>query len=292
MDSYLTKHFPIGRDREMIVETLYDSGTAKITEDIAIINPPFFGVADGVSGIYQPDIGPETFDGLTGGQMAVKKLQKIVMLASPSDDLASIICEANKAIGRKNKEAGISAKEVERMAGATFVLAKIEKQSAIIIQGGDCFAIWANGQTGITPNQTFSHDSQCRELIAELMTKHKCDRAKMWQEFMPHLTQLRRKHTNNHHDPAGYCLLNGQKEMENFWNRFFVRNPSLLLLATDGLFQYAQTGYEDKLLRKTIELYRQKGLRTILSDTRSAEEKEKAKSHTDFAEATAVAITF
>ena len=60
----------------------FDSGTATILEDSLIIAPPFFGVMDGVSGLYRPSEGPRFFDGMSGGQKVVRLVA--CMLALPN----------------------------------------------------------------------------------------------------------------------------------------------------------------------------------------------------------------
>ncbi|MDP2966814.1 MAG: protein phosphatase 2C domain-containing protein [bacterium] len=277
----------------MRIETIYDQGTIRNPEDQIIIRPPFFGVADGVSGLYLPSEGPILFEGQSGGQMTAETLLQTVAATSPSDPLEEVIIRANTTIWQKQKHLGFyETGQIELLAGTTFAIAKIEMEKIEIIQCGDCFALWVtNNEVGITKNQSFHHVTEALKTIATLMEKHKGSREKMWQEFGPILTIMRRRDVNKE---CGYGLLNGQPESKDLWQRFILRREeiSLLLLFTDGLVYYPGSGNEQALAEKVLKLFRKGRLRAILENTRQREERKKQKSHIDHAEASSMAIEF
>ena len=82
------------------VHSHFDSGTATILEDALIIAPPFFGVLDGVSGLYHPREGPRWFDGVSGGQEIVRIVAAEFLKAQASEPLDHILRKANAAIRR------------------------------------------------------------------------------------------------------------------------------------------------------------------------------------------------
>ena len=273
----------------MKIEMIYDQGTAKIREDQVIWSPPFSGVADGVSELYLPSKGPILFKGKTGGQMASETLLRVIAAAKEDDELEVLL----KAANLKIQEAQDNTK-VEYLAGAVFALAKVGEDEIKISQCGDCSILWVvNQEIGITENRVFLHDTEARRIIAELMEKHQGNREKMWREFSPVLAEMRRQHINRK-TKGGYGLLNGQPKSQGFWKRITLprAKTELLLLFTDGLIHYPESGNGQALAQKTLELFRKGGLRAILEETRKAEEKEKETSHLDHAEASAVAIEF
>ena len=282
----------------MRVEALYDQGTVRISEDRFYVPPSPFsvglvGVADGVSGLYVPSEGPILFEGQSGGQMAAEILVQTLANAGSDVPLEEILLRANSKIYTAQTHLGFYHRnEVEYLGGSTFSVAQIGTEEIEIIQCGDCFALWVtNKEIGITKNQVFHHDTEATRIIATLMEKHGGDREKMWQEFRPILAKMRQRNVNKE---GGYSLLNGQPEVQKFWQRFFLFRSEikLLLLFTDGLIYYPDSGDEHALAQKVIRLYNESGLRTILAETRRKEAKEKQKSHIDHAEASAVAIKF
>jgi len=274
------------------IETLYDKGTTEIVEDRVIFCPPFFGVADGVSGLYLPSEGPRLFDGLSGGAMAAETLFNTIRFASSSLSLSKVIAFANRNINKKQKEIDLA-----YLAGAVFSIAKIKNKRIEILQCGNCFALWEtiSGVVGITENQTFRHDSKALRIIAKLMKKHHGNRNAMWREFFPILAKMKRHDINR---PGGYGILNGEISAPNFFTNFFLHRKEIkiLLLFSNGLINYldSQPGEKSWLLaRKILADYKKNGgLNAILEKRRKEEEKEKKFSHIDHAEASAVAITF
>lgn len=275
----------------MRVETLYDSGTATIMEDVWGANHPFYMVADGVSEPYAKD-GPRLMEGrLTGGQIAAIKLRNAVMRTHPVS-LDTILRVASQDLEYICKRYFIE--DIGMMPGATFALAEIGENSIALVQGGDCFILWMtkDGEVGATPNKVLAHEVECRAHIARLMEKHGGDRREAMEEFRPILTNLRRAHANNPNDPAGYCVFNGQPEMNQMLWRKTIAPVSILILSTDGLFAFGETGDENKMAQNAIKVFREEGLRAMLARTRKIEKEGEARSHISQAEATVVAITF
>lgn len=274
----------------MKIESLYDQGTAEIQEDRIIIHPPFFGVADGVSGIYLPEEGPKKFNGMSGGEMAAVELLRCVASATKKDELKDVIERARVKIAHQQADE----KDPAYMPGTVFALTRVGNEVIEILQCGDCFVLWETiSGVGVTENQTFRHDAEALEIIAELMQKHCGNREKMWQEFLPILAEMRRRDINK---PGGYGLLNDQPEATKFFVNFSLPRKEIktLLLFSDGLVPYPETepGNEQVLGDKILQDFHNGGLDAILEKTRKWEESQKKTSHIDHAEASALAITF
>ena len=291
----------------MIIETIYDSGTVKLKEDSFYIpaipfSTGFIGVADGVSGLYEPSSGPLLFDKKSGGQMASQTLIKEISQAQETSSLKSVLIKANNEIYKNQQPYGFYSQAVaynktELLAGTTFAIAKITKEVIEIAQCGDSFALWmtnssvGNNCINITENQLFIHDMKAKEEIAKLMLKHNGDRDLMWQEFSLILSKMRRKNVNQ---PGGYGLLNGEIKSFRFWQTVLLpkKNVKLLILFTDGLVYYPETEEPKRLAKKMLNFWEQGGLSYVLQKTREQEKNQKSLSHVDHSEATAIAIKF
>ncbi len=272
-------------------ETIYSPGTSKRKEDGLIDNWPFFGVVDGVTATHSPSKPPTLFDGMSGAEMVRKIILKTFYDAKSSSPLEKVILQANQRIKQFQTAQGIPLERSDLLAGAVFVFVKIG--GAIeIIQGGDCFCIWASdSKIGVTKDQTqlgYHH-----QLIAGLMKKHKGNREKMWNEFYPHLCALRQRDYNQP-IKTGFAVLNGQPWVSKCWQEIEIplQNLELLLFFSDGFVPVEERGDEEELAKKVVALYFKEGLNGILKRTRIIEEQRKGRSHTDHEEATAIAINF
>lgn len=279
----------------MRIQTLYDSGTAKVPEDSIVFAPPiFFGVADGVSGVYLPEEGPKLFKVRTGGQLASSVLVQTFHCATPKMGLARILRCANNTLRGIAKTEGLSISQPAFLPSATLVVAKIGPNCIKIVQAGDSLAVWeyTNGNVGGISNPMFTYEKRHLNTIARLMEKHKGDRQKMWGEFRPTLIQQRNTHVNI----AGkeVALLNGQARFLDclHLSALSVQDIKLLVLFTDGFVSFEDTENGGELAQKVIGLYRQGELQAVLNNTRKEAEKKKSSSHEDFPEATAIAIEF
>lgn len=272
---------------------LYDQGSAKFPEDGIIFTPPYFGVTDGVSGIYLPNEGPRFFQGRTGGQCASHAVSRAFGLALPGESLEHILFKANDMIRRLSKARGLSPQEPEFLPSATFAVASILHDFVHILQGGDALAVWMlkDGTIGGTPNQAFGYEAELLSIVSALMQKHGGDRQKMWEEFQPILANRRRLATNTNQG-KGFALLNGQPEVEKFWQKFVLQRKdiSLLILFSDGFVPFEWMRNEKHLAQSVISLFREGGLQAVLKETRAIEKQNKYSSHEDEAEATAIAI--
>lgn len=273
------------------IETIFSQGTSERREDGLINNQPFFGVVDGVTAPYSPSRPPTLFEGMSGAEMVRKLILETFYAAKFSLPLKKVVLEANRKIREFHTTQGIPLKRSDLLSGATFAFAKIGK-TIEIIQGGDCFAVWViNSEIGITKDQT--QLAAHHRLIPELMKKYEGNREKMWNEFYPHLCALRQRDYNQKIE-TGFAVLNGQPWVSECWQKIEVpsRDLELLLLFTDGLVPVKERNKEEKLAKKVIALYREKGLVGILERTRRIEEQQKESSHIDHEEATAIAIQF
>ena len=280
----------------MKVKVLYDQGTACVAEDSIIFYPPYyFGVTDGVSGVYLPQEGPRLFNQLTGGQLASKIISRFFGLALPGESLEDILQGANNMLREISKEAKISLEDSELLPSANFVVVRLDTSSSLsILQTGDSLAIWKmkDGTIGGTPNKVYNYEKELLRIIAELMERHKGDRQKMWKEFRPILIEKRRANINI--KEGGFAVLNGQPEFERFWQKFTLPRQEIgfLILFSDGFIPFEWTGNAFGMAGEMIRLYQKRELHSILEATRAIADKKKSLVHEDYAEATAVAIEF
>ena len=279
----------------MKVNFIYSQGSARIPEDGIVFQPPnFYGVIDGISGIYLPYEEPRLFDGRTGGQLVSHVISRAFGSSLAEDSLEEIIRRANTLIYKLSNANGLSIIESEFLPSAAFVTAKIAEKSIDILQGGDSLAVWLmkDGTTGATSNKTFDYEKGLLDTIALLMEKHKHDRQKMWEEFRPILIGKRRTSINT--TQGGFALINGQEEVENFWQKVILQREEvmLLILFSDGFVPFEWTRDEESLAKKVVHLYQGGGMYAVLEETRQIAKRKKFSSHEDYAEATAVAIEF
>lgn len=279
----------------MKIRILYDQGTAYAPEDRMVFQPPcYYGVVDGISGVYLPYEGPKLFDRKTSGQFAAHAVSFAFERASFGESLETVLRKANNMIREVSEKSGLSLLESEFLPSVAFAVASVTGKNITILQGGDSLAVWQkrDGTIGGTPNKVFAYEKELLCVITELMEKHKGDRKKMWEEFRPFLMTKRRVNVNTAH--GGFALLNGQVEVERFWKKFSFsqKETVLLILFSDGLVPFEWTEDEVTLGKKVIELYQKGGLYSILAATREVAEQKKSSSHEDHAEATAIAIEF
>lgn len=279
----------------MKTQALYDQGSARIPEDGMIFNPPFFyGVTDGISGLYLPHEGPRIFSGRTGGQFASHAISLAFESASFGESIKTILQKANAMIWRMCQLKELLIKETESLPSAAFAVASIDDKGVEILQAADCLAVWQmkDGSIGGTPNLAFAYEERLLSTIARLMKKHRGNRQKMWEEFHPITTKERRANINT--PQGGFALLNGQPESEDYWQKFTLERAGveLLILFSDGLVPFEWTRDEKEMGEQVITIYRQGGLHSALNATRAIAEQKKSSSHEDYAEATAVAIEF
>jgi hypothetical protein len=276
---------------------IYSQGTAEKREDGLILNPPFFGIIDGFSAPYIPRE-QKLFENLSGGEMVRKIVLEAFYSANDKEALEKIVSKANSKIGEFQIKEGIPLDRPDLLAGCSFVFAKIKKKKIEIIQGGDCLAVWKykDGKIGATKNYAFEHVSRNLKIIADLMRKHKGDRRKMWVDFVPILTKMRQRDINNPKIETGFAVLNGQTNLNECWQKIEIpiKNLEIMLLFSDGLipFPYEETVNENELAKKTIALYKKKGLDGLLQRKRKIDKKQEKKSYIAQDEATAISIKF
>lgn len=284
---------------ESIDPPIYSPGTSKDREDGLIINPPFFGVIDGTSAVHTNPKDKILFDGVSGGEMVRETAQEVFCSADNNRSLKDIVLQANQRIGEIQKSRGIALDDSGKLAGASFVFAKVTRSGVEIIQGGDCFALWLLPlksssfceKIEITRNQVYLHDKENLRIIAGLMKKHKGNYAKMWQEFGP-ILYARRLQNVNKTTEAGYAHLNGQPWLTNCWHWTFTAPPRLLILFSDGLVDFQATANPEALAREVLKEYKEGGLERLLDIRRNQESIEKGQSHINHQEITAIAIKF
>ncbi len=298
----------------MKISYIYDQGSSKYREDGAIVSPPFFGVLDGVSAPYSSAHPPKIFNGMSGGEMVSRVVERQFARMPPFFSSPRAVLEANKAVWRKQRRRGAS-QDGGELAGASFAIAKVAGDWVEIIQGCDAFALWVmkDGSIGMTETQNTVSEAFLNNKVVELMREVADERgldleavndatrneirAEMWDRFYPFLVETRAGYVNNPSLRDSYALLDGQPELEmKCFNLNLPRNEvRTLLLFTDGMVPWwgGLEGLSTKeVARQVYETYKQGGLVKLLLRARGIEETARATSYTDAAEATAIAIEF
>lgn len=274
------------------IEMIYSQGTAEHPEDGLIINLPFLGVVDCFSQAYSYDEPPRPF---ARGVVLRQTILETFYTANPTYPLEKVILDANQRIGEIQMSGGISLEQAGQLAGASFVFAKITAEKILIIQGGDCLAVWEyrSGKVGVTKNQAYQSVSEAVKTIAKLMEKHAGNRKEMWVEFRPILAELRERDINKP-IKTGYAVLNGQAALNRCWQRIEIPLEGLghLLLFSDGLLPLEETAKEIEMAERVINLYKKKGLGWILERKREIEKEREETSHTSQEEVSAIALSF
>lgn len=298
----------------MRVQYLYDQGSSKHWEDGLVVKNPFFGVIDATSAPFSAKNPAMSFEGLTGGEMVARTIEKSFLPVRHSLDLTTMISSANKEVTSALVPFGLKDAPVDRLPGACFAFAKIDADEIELVQAGDCYAIWENnsGGIGLFRNQVRQHDTEMNAKIEEIMTEvaremkinlKNCSakeknrvRQEMWNRFFPILSAARRMAINNPRNTSGYGLLNGRPEISRMWQggTIFRKRIKFLLLCTDGMIPWktARALSDRKIARSLCQLFEEGGLAKILLTARTVENTSREKAYTDFAEATAIAIQF
>lgn len=283
----------------MRIETVvYIRGTSPYNEDGLVINQPLsiFGVTDGFSAPWNPNKGAYLFPGdLSGGEMVSRTIEAAFLQARPEDLLSDIILRANKKVGEIQTRAGFSLDDAGQLAAASFVFARIKRQKVEIIQGGDSLAVWLfnDGRAGATKNLAYPHVSGNLDIIAGLMEKYGNDKGKMWEKFGPALSQYRTEDINNPSSEDCFALINGQAQLEKYWQTIEIPTDQLkcLLLFSDGLVNYQSTA-DEKSLTQILEVdYKYFSILDIIQKRKFEKSTEKA-SYTGQDETTAIMLTF
>lgn len=277
------------------IKTIFDSGEAKFLEDEIVLQSPFFGVLDGVSGLYNPIIGPTLYDGKTGGQKAIEIVREAFIRANASDELLAVIKTANAALRKFSESNGININRADLLPGMAFAFVKIMNDEVEIIQASDCYAAWekTNGEIGATPNQNFFDEEEKIEIFKNIIEKHSGDLGKAWTEYMPIYAKLRIERINKDL-PKKTVLLNGQLAGENYWSKIIIPQKELktLLLFTDGMVEFSESRNVDEMSKLIFDAYRRQNLPGMLSRIREIENTRRQATHVKNAEVAAIAIEF
>jgi serine/threonine protein phosphatase PrpC len=280
---------------DFLVKTLYDSGTAKILEDQLIVQPPFFGVLDGVSGLYNPTIGPELFDGKSGGQKAVEIVNEVFTKANNGDELAVVMKKANVMLRKFFRSHGVGTNRADLLPGMMFVFAKIAEDKVEIIQGGDCYAVWkkTNGEISATPNQNFSDEEEKIKIFDNIVKKHHGNLNEAWAEYILISARLKIERANKNSEKRT-VILNGQTGGEGNWFKMIFPRKELmtLLLLTDGMIEFGESRDTEKMSKIIFDAYSDQGLSGMLSRIRGIENRRTGVTYIKHAEATALALEF
>lgn len=275
------------------VKKIYDPGTATPLEDKFIVKPPFYGVFDGVSGLYDPNIGPRRFQGLSGGQMVVRIIEETFKAAKPSESLYSVLRNASKKIREFAHREKLDIRAGQQP-GADFAAVKIGREEIEIVQAAASFAVvlLKNGKIVATPNQNYHFEKIQFEIMERIVRKYKGDKKLIWPKYLPIAIALR-KNTVNRKTGRRYVLINGQKVSEALWYRRTIPRDQvkLILLFTDGMTDFRETKNAQKMAKTMVSTYQKSGLQGMLKRSRKLESKDKNR-YLAHAEATAISIEF
>ncbi|MBI2098816.1 hypothetical protein HYT45_00160 [Candidatus Uhrbacteria bacterium] len=256
--------------------------------------------------------------GMSGGEFVSRIVERQFARMSPYFTAYQAVLEANKAVWRKQRRQGATL-DGGQLAGASFAVAKVAADWVTIIQGCDAFALWVmkDGSISMTEAQNEASETFLENKVVELMqevasewgldleaiddaTRNKI-RAEMWDRFYPTLIKVRREYVNNPSLRDGYALLNGQPEIEMKWFNLNLPRSEVktLLLFTDGMVPWwgSLKGLtSEEVAWQVYETYHAGGLTGgltgLLARARRIEEKSRATSYMDAAEATAIALEF
>ena len=279
-----------------IIESIYSVGRPREhIEDGHFIKLPFFGVIDGYSAPYNPfdEKNPLIlFDGMSGGEMARNTIQTMFSSADRDLNLEITALQANELIGKEQKEYGFALNNASYLAGAAAVLGKICQDQIILIQAGDCYAIWLyeSGEIGITENKFYKFSLQGQEKFSGLLRKHQGNELRIWQDYCCFLADLRQKHAN-----IDYPIFNGQPNVQECWQKIELplKSLKLLILLSDGFINIEQMADEKRLAKDIVELFQSgQSLNRVLVAARAIEDMVNKDAHEKHAEATGLAIKF
>ncbi len=277
------------------IKTIFDSGTAKFIEDRVVMEPPFLGVLDGVSGLYDPSIGPQLFLGKTGGQKATQIVEEVFMLANKDDELITVVKEANTRLRNFSKSVGIDIDRADLLPGMAFAFAKIGDREVEIIQGGDSFVLWenTNGEIGLTANQNFFDDEEKVKILNDIIIKCNGDMNKAWPQYIPLSSRLRIERVNKNLEKKS-VVLNGQAEGESLWFKKSLKRKGLktVILFTDGMIEFSESRDPVQISKTILDVYHRLGIDGILFRIREIESKRTTATHIKNAEATVLLIEF
>jgi hypothetical protein len=278
---------------DLRIQTIYDSGMAKFLEDGLVVQAPFFGVMDGVSGLYDPTAGPRLFNGRSGGQKAIEIMNEAFVRSNDSDELSAVVKKVNDMLREFSGSHGIDMNRADLLSGTTFAFAKISEDKVEVIQGGDCYAVWEkiSGEIVTTANQNFFDEEEKIGILNGIIEKNRGDLGKSWVEFMPISAKLRIERVNSDLEKRT-IVLNGQLKGEGSWNKIILPRKDLktLILFTDGMTEFSESRDTDVMGKAIFAAYHTHGLAGMLLRIRDIENKRTQTTHIKHAEATALAI--
>ena len=282
------------------VEEFCCQGSVIDPEDrhVIIQETGIFGVFDGYSAPYNSDKGPLMYYGnLSGGAVAAIVLEWACRKADSEFTPRQIILNANRELEKAHKQIGLSTQpgKTQRLAGASFVVAKMIPDGIRIGQGGDCLAVWRSktGEFGATKNYAYPHVSKVKRIIKELLQKNNGDRKMMWREFGPIVEEYRAQDVNNLSSPHCLAILNGQSSLANCYQTYQIpEDVEIIMLFSDGFFEDKDTVDEFSFAESMISRYETAGICGLLRDKKARDKKNAKTSYKDADEATLIALRF
>ncbi len=242
----------------------------------------------GTPKIFQEDGGQE----LSGGEMVKMILMQTFQLYGTQNvSLEDILLKANARIKKWLIKENLHGNKGDRP-GCSFAAVSLKENGKMqIIQGGDCIVLWKeeNGQTYITENQVFKHDTECLNIMNKILKKASNNKLEMWKQFVPIFRELRERDVNNPSSSLCYASLNGDERISEYWISIETYKASQFLLFSDGMVPFEMTSpFKKEELISYILKNKKGGLLNILEKTREIEKK----IYTSDLEASAISVEF
>lgn len=272
------------------------------SEDGIAINEAagLFVVCDGVSGPYSPSNPGINYEGgITGGQMASRRIITEVMGASSGRSIKEVLTDANLEIFRWHLSLGTKSQDPQKEAvgGACVAACQIANGNVTFVVAGDSFAFCKHrgGVLVITnfDQAAFDFEKKGDEYFQECKEKCRGSIGDAWDMYFSYFAQKQFYRANKNLYKGGHAMFNGDLAVENYWTVVSANTDGLswILLCTDGLLPQLATdpSQEITLGKKVGELYERGGIPAILE----WRDKEGNQPHiTGYPEASAIEVKF
>lgn len=257
---------------------------------------PFLSVLDGCSEPWWlPEHPPIEYPGgLTGGQMVSKTCQRVLVSATPQDELRPVVLTANEIVAELQEKYGgpaVSLGDAATLSNASFSFVKVLNEEAGLIEviwGADIFTILRtkSGEVIIVGGDNRECDLERERLCANLV-KEKGPGGKR-EYFRDVYPELKRREEN-----VRFAVLNGSPAIANCWHFLSIDKVDLVVLLSDGAWAPIEKWEENlDMAKKFVDRFESKGLAdTIVNWVRPMQQVGIASARTPRPEATALAVS-
>ncbi|MBI4121043.1 MAG: hypothetical protein HY457_02220 [Parcubacteria group bacterium] len=278
--------------RNFTLETVYNKGAGAVNEDVLLATSRTIGVFDGVTSL----VGFKDARGNTGGQIAARIAAEEFAVGTGS--LAARAGRANERIRTTTEDAGVDFSDKLSRWGVVAAAIELRNDGMFdFFTVGDCMILgvpgngtqellWGSSEL-LTPYVDLDIETlrRCKELAAQRVRD-------IPKHLRPHIVKVRQASN------VKYGVLNGDPNAAEFYQTGTAdtRKYGTLLLFTDGFLIPKEDPDEEPDWDRVASLYGEHGLRGVLKEIRTREEKDpnlwrypRVKASDD---ATAIAIHF